>query len=135
MLIALEELARRFALRFISSGHGLETYERMAAEDHIRDVIAELCKVPAARDEFKPDDGIWFDNHANALTERQLDATHSSSSRHPRPDQFCIHRVDDRTYTLLLTVEYKPPNKLSVENIQAGLRPNLDRLMPCLIGF
>lgn len=49
-LIALEEFARRFALRPISSEQGLETYERIAVEDHVRDVISELCKIPAARD-------------------------------------------------------------------------------------
>ena len=43
--IALEELARRFALRPISSEQGLETYERIAVEDHVRDIIAELCRI------------------------------------------------------------------------------------------
>ncbi|KAJ6123323.1 hypothetical protein N7512_005788 [Penicillium capsulatum] len=124
-LIALEELARRFALRPISSEQGLETYERIAVEDHVRDIIAELCKVPTAREEFMLGDGVWFENHTNALTDTQLeaDAAHPSNSRRPRPDQFCIHRVDGSTNTLLLTVEYKPPHKLSVENLRAGLRP------------
>ncbi|ELR05358.1 hypothetical protein GMDG_07341 [Pseudogymnoascus destructans 20631-21] len=51
-LIALEEDARRFGLRPISSEQGLENYERTAVEDHVRDIIAELCKIDAARDEF-----------------------------------------------------------------------------------
>lgn len=70
-------------------------------------------------------DGIWFDNHTNALTESQaeLDANHPPILRRPRPDQFCIHRVDGSTNSLLLTVEYKPPQKLSVETLRAGLRP------------
>ncbi|RSL76938.1 hypothetical protein CDV31_017352, partial [Fusarium ambrosium] len=97
----------------------------MAVEDHVRDIIAELCKVPAARDEFGLGDGVWFDNHTNALNEREMevDAAHSCSSRRPRPDQFCLHRVDGNTNTLLLTAEYKPPHKLLVENLRAGLRP------------
>lgn len=118
--IALEELARRFAHRPISSEQGLETYERIAVEDHVRDIVAELCKVPAAREEFLLGDGIWFDNHTNALTENQAEV---AISRRPRPDQFCIHRVDGSANTLLLTVEYKPPHKLSVENLRARLRP------------
>ncbi|KAL4994947.1 hypothetical protein BDV10DRAFT_142818 [Aspergillus recurvatus] len=126
-VIALEELARRFALRPISSEQGIETYERIAVEDHVRDIISELCKIPAAREEFMLGDGIWFDNHTNALTESQaeLDASHPHPhiSRRPRPDQFCIHRVDGSTNSLLLTVEYKPPHKLSVETLRAGLRP------------
>jgi serine/threonine protein kinase len=124
-VIALEELARRFALRPISSEQGLETYERIAVEDHVRDIISELCKIPAAREEFMLGDGIWFDNHTNALTESQveLDTNHPPNLRRPRPDQFCIHRVDGSTNSLLLTVEYKPPHKLSVETLRAGLRP------------
>ena len=40
----------------------------------------------------------------------------------PPPDQFCIHRVGGAN-TLLMTVEYKPPHKLTVENLRVGLRP------------
>ncbi len=51
-LIALEEDAKQFGLRSISSEQGLENYERIAVEDHVRDIIAELCKIDAAQDEF-----------------------------------------------------------------------------------
>lgn len=98
-------------------------YERIAIEDHVCDIIAALCEIPTAQEEFRLGDGVWFDNHTNALTENQVevDVTHSSSSCRPRPDQFCIHRVDGSTNMLLLTVEYKLPHKLLVENLQAGL--------------
>lgn len=33
------------------------------------DIIVELCKIPAACEEFGLGDGIWFDNYANALDE------------------------------------------------------------------
>jgi len=119
-LIALEELARHFALQSISSERGLESYEQIAVEDHVRDIIAELCKIPAAREEFRLGDGVRFDNYTSVLTENQVEV---DSSCRPRPDRFCIHRIDDSAYTLLLTVEYKPSRKLSVENLRAGLRP------------
>lgn len=125
-LLVIEDHARRFRLRPISSEQGLETYERIAVEDHVRDIIAELCKLPEAREEFGLGNGVWFDNHTNALDEGDISETvanQPSSSRHPRPDQFCIHRVDGETNTLLTTVEYKPPHKLSVENLRVGLRP------------
>ncbi|KKZ68824.1 hypothetical protein EMCG_05596 [[Emmonsia] crescens] len=32
------------------------------------------------------------------------------------------HRINDATNTLITTVEYKPPHKLSVENLRAGLQ-------------
>lgn len=124
-LIALEEDARRFGLRPISSEQGLENYERIAVEDHVRDIIAELCKIDAARDEFGLGDGIWFDNHTNSFNPRggsEANANQPSVIHNPRPDQFCIHRVDGKTNTLLTTVEYKPPHKLSVEALRVGLR-------------
>ncbi|KAF4467278.1 kinase-like domain [Fusarium albosuccineum] len=124
-LNALEDLARRFALRPISSEQGIETYERIAVEDHVRDIVTELCKISEARDEFGLGDGVWFDNHTNALnvSDMDMDAVHSSDTRRPKSDQYCLHRVDGNTNTLLLTNEYKPPHKLSVENLRAGLRP------------
>lgn len=87
----------------------------------MRDIISELCKIPAAREEFGLGDGVWFDNHANVLDEIEQS---ESDNRLPtsRPDQFCIHRVDDESNTLLTTVEYKLPHKLSVETIRAGFR-------------
>ncbi|KAF4251477.1 hypothetical protein CNMCM8980_006750 [Aspergillus fumigatiaffinis] len=123
-LVALEDHGRRFARRPISSEQDLETYERLAVEDHVHDIVAELCKIPDAREEFQLGSGIWFDNHANALDEdNEMDASRSSTARPSRPDQFCIHRVDGNTSTLLTTVEYKPPHKLSAGSLREGLRP------------
>ncbi|CAG7936306.1 unnamed protein product [Penicillium salamii] len=124
-LIALEEDGRRLGLRPINSEQGLENYERTAVEDHVRDIIAELCKIDAARDEFALGDGIWFDNHTNSFDPhraRDTNADQPSDIRHPRPDQFCVHRVDGSTDTLLTSVEYKPPHKLPVEALRVGLR-------------
>lgn len=123
-LVALEDHGRRFARRPISSEQDLETYERLAVEDHVHDIVAELCKIPDAREEFQLGSGVWFDNHANALDEDdEMDASRSSTARPSKPDQFCIHRVDGNTSTLLTTVEYKPPHKLSVGSLREGLRP------------
>jgi hypothetical protein len=110
-LIALEEDARRSGLRPISSEQGLENYERIAVEDHVRDIIAELCKIDAARDEFGLGDGIWFDNHTNSFNPRggsEANANQQSGIHHPRPDQFCIHRVDgNQTGDSLVDKEYR----------------------------
>lgn len=124
-LVELEGLSRRFSRRPLSSEQDLESYERFAVEDHVHDVIAELCKIPEARDWFQLGNGVRFDNHANALDEVGVDPPDDqlSNTRRSRPDQFCIHRIDDNTTSLLTTVEYKPPHKLSVENLRVGLRP------------
>lgn len=123
-LVALEDHGRRFARRQISSEQDLETYERLAVEDHVHDIVAELCKIPDAREEFRLGSGLWFDNHANALDEDdEIDASQPSTTKPSKPDQFCIHRVDGTTSTLLTTVEYKPPHKLSLAILREGLRP------------
>ena len=118
-LNALESDGRKVKKRPISSEQDLESYERSAVEDHVRDIITELCNIPAARDEFHLGDGVQFDNHANSLESL---SNHPSRSGSSRPDQFCIHRVDNGAKSLLTTVEYKPPHKLSVESLRNGLR-------------
>ncbi|OJZ80481.1 hypothetical protein ASPFODRAFT_65876 [Aspergillus luchuensis CBS 106.47] len=67
----------------------LETYERLTVEDHVHEIIAELCKIPEACEEFRLGNGIW----------------------------------DGDRRTLLTTVEYETPHKLSAANLRLGLRP------------
>ncbi|PWY66093.1 hypothetical protein BO70DRAFT_366579 [Aspergillus heteromorphus CBS 117.55] len=112
--------------RPISSEQDLVIYEHFSVENLVRDIIAALCKIPAARDEFQLSDGVSFDNHANALNPPATDLSQLkqlSTSRPSRPDLFCIRRVGDNSESILITVEYKPPHKLSVENLRSGLRP------------
>ena len=125
-LIEIEGLANRFVSRPISSEQELELYQRIAVEDHVRDIITELCKIPAAREEFGLGDGIFFDNHTNSLnkvdTSREA-VSQTSSIHHPRPDRFFMHQVDSETTVPLTSGESKPPHKLSMATIRLGLRP------------
>ncbi|EER24649.1 hypothetical protein CPC735_060190 [Coccidioides posadasii C735 delta SOWgp] len=124
-IIVLEGLGRLFHRRLLASEKDLESYERFGVEDHVHDVIAELCEIPNARSEFSLGDGIQFENHANTLDKLDSDisgATHGTL-RQPSPDQFCVRRLDDSTNTLITTGEFKPPHKLPVEYIRVGLRP------------
>ncbi|KAL6238236.1 hypothetical protein BDW75DRAFT_228063 [Aspergillus navahoensis] len=103
-LVELEGLGRRFARRPISSEQDLETYERLTVEDHVHEIIAELCKIPDAREEFRLGSGVWFDNHANTLDkDDEVDASQPSSTKPSKPDQFCIHRKDGNRNTLITT--------------------------------
>ncbi|KAG5204527.1 Lipopolysaccharide kinase [Trichophyton interdigitale] len=102
-LAELEAVARRCS-RPLGSEKDLEFYAHIAVEQHVQDVIMELCNKPQARDRFALGEAVVFENHANAIDEDD-------------------DTVDDGNYTLLTTVEYKPPHKLSVENLAAGLRP------------
>lgn len=54
----LEGLGRRFARKPLSSEQDLEAYERFGVEEHVHDIIAELCKFPAACAEFGLGDRI-----------------------------------------------------------------------------
>lgn len=116
----LEGLGEEFSKRPISSEQDLAGYERFGVENHVRDIITELCKQSAARDRFHLGDGVRFDNHAQALDPA---ATASSTDNPSKPDQYCIRRIDGGSNTLLTTVEYKPPHKLPVEMLRSGLRP------------
>lgn len=105
--------------------YDLQTYERLVVEDHTRYIFSELCKIPAAREEFGLGDGVLFDSHPNGLNNTETvekDTKDASDTPRGKPDQLFIHRVDDRTTTLLTTVEYKPPHKLPSEDIRRGLR-------------
>ncbi|EFQ98815.1 hypothetical protein MGYG_01830 [Nannizzia gypsea CBS 118893] len=127
-IIALEDIARR-CYRPLSSEKDVEFYERLAVEQHVQDVIAELCKSLDARNDFALGEGVTFENHANIIDEGDEDEDEDNAglpnqpnARHAIPDQFCIHRVDDGVHKLLTTVEYKPPHKLPIEYLHAGLR-------------
>jgi hypothetical protein len=54
----LEGLGRRFARKSLSSEQELEAYERFGVEEHVSDIITELCKLPAAREKFGLGGGI-----------------------------------------------------------------------------
>ncbi|KAJ5579932.1 uncharacterized protein N7459_005917 [Penicillium hispanicum] len=121
--VELDGLRKHFT-RPINSEYDLQTYERLAVEDHTTNIISELCKIPAAREEFRLGDGVLFDSHANVLNGNgigETDINNSSGTPHGKPDQFFIHQVNDGTATLLTTVEYKPPYKLSLEDLRIGL--------------
>ncbi|KAL4924650.1 uncharacterized protein BDV17DRAFT_208325 [Aspergillus undulatus] len=124
-LLELEGVHRRLNTP-LSCEEELRHYERLAVEDHVRDIITELCKLPAARAEFGLGDTIQFSSHTNSLNETEVSkvvASQPSSTPQPKPDQYCIHRVDSNVSTVITSVEYKPPHKLSVATLRMGLHP------------
>ncbi|EZF35583.1 hypothetical protein H109_07358 [Trichophyton interdigitale MR816] len=120
---ALDHLGEVFSARALSSEKDLEGYERFGVEDHVHKIISELCKIPGAQEEFNLGDGVWFDNHGNDLDSTGDNNRALEPDGYPsRPDQFCIHRVNGQSTQLLTTVEYKPPHKLTVENLRTALK-------------
>ncbi|PWY96800.1 hypothetical protein BO94DRAFT_552348 [Aspergillus sclerotioniger CBS 115572] len=95
--------------RVINSEQDLESYKQFSVEDYIYNIIIKLYKIPAAREEFCLVDAD------------QSQTDKSSSSGCFRPDQYCIYCIDNNNNIIIIIVEYKPPHKLSVKNLQAGL--------------
>ncbi|GAB7336107.1 hypothetical protein MBLNU13_g08905t1 [Cladosporium sp. NU13] len=123
-LIALQDLRRSLCLRTLSSEKDLEGVERYGKDHHVHDIVSALCENPHAREELRLGNGYPSDSHAIALDEETAEARgRDTTSGRMQPDQFCIHRLDGDSSTLLMTVKYKPPHKLSTENLCAGLRP------------
>lgn len=111
--------------RPLTTENDLRISETMAVEHRVNLIIAELYQIPAAREEFGLGDGVRFDSHTNTLDESEdfeTDATESPITANGRLDRRFIHRVDGKVKTLLATVEYKPPAKLSLENLRLRLR-------------
>ncbi|KAJ5355712.1 hypothetical protein N7517_010321 [Penicillium concentricum] len=93
-------------------GNELVTYEKLGVENHVRNIISELCSRPEARQHFRLGKGVSFESHTNSFEAGPRD----DPSQRPRPDRFCIHHKLDGSSDVLMTVEYKPPHKLTVEN-------------------
>ena len=143
----IQELAKNLHVHKLASEKDLESYERMAVEDIVTAIFRELSTMPQAQTELGLGERVEFQNHANPLSDTaeevqerlnlrtpQASPTASSSSesetsspipsRFPRsrPDQFCVYGHQGETQKLLFLVEYKPPHKLSIGNLRAGLR-------------
>ena len=146
----IQELGQSLARRKLASEQDLETYERIAVEDAATMILGTLSAIPEAQAGLGLDEKIEFDNHANSLSDMAKEvqerlhlhtprASPSQSSlstssepismsppspKRPRAraDQFCVYGESGGTRRLLFLIEYKPPHKLSVGNLRAGLR-------------
>ena len=149
----IQELAQILARQKLASEKDLEAYERIAVEDAATVILSTLSAMPEAKAELGLDEKIEFENHANSLsdmaeevherlhfhTPRTIPSQSSSSScsessstsppspKRPRTraDQFCVYGESGGIRRPLFLIEYKPPHKLSIGNLQAGLR-NMD---------
>jgi len=153
-LLYFEGLGRDLRLHKLASEADLESYERTALENMVARIITHLCEMELARARFNLGQGITFENHINSLNDiaeevqqhlrirtprasphpsRSSSSSGSESDSKPtqtRADQFCVYKNVDDIRKLLFLVEYKPPHKLSIGNLQAGFRPmNLEDML------
>ncbi|KAL1974234.1 hypothetical protein VTN31DRAFT_5794 [Thermomyces dupontii] len=100
----------------LRSEYDLDKYEDMAVVKRVANVIEVLSQLNDARAQFQlPDDVRSQKYYAGAL-----EGENQSGTR-PRPDCY-IHRTDDNAECLLTTAELKPPHKLDIQSLRAGLR-------------
>ncbi|KAG6003408.1 hypothetical protein E4U21_002041 [Claviceps maximensis] len=121
------EFASRTCLKdSLNSENALASYDRSAVNDRVEEIIAELCKIPAAKQEFGLGTKLLFDSYTNTLEKTKItDSETKQISSHPRSasNNYCINVQDDNTKVLLTFTEYKPPHKLPTAAIHLGLRP------------
>ncbi|KAF5020432.1 hypothetical protein F66182_7559 [Fusarium sp. NRRL 66182] len=132
-------LGERIARRPIADEKMLERFLHETVEDPIRAIVDELKEVEDVKSIFDLGNGVVFENHPHAISdvaeevvERQGPPALPQTPDHRRdlgllrPDQICIYRSDDdlsEWRRMLYVEEYKPPHKLSLPLLRAGLHP------------
>jgi hypothetical protein len=131
----LTELGQDLCNQPLASEKDLEAYQCLAVERPTTNIILHLQGIKKARKALGLSDGIMFENHANTLADTNEEVQHSlqnlqlsdrqqavsSSSKAKDADQICVYKQADGTHSLCMIIEYKPPHKLSVYNLRAGL--------------
>ena len=117
---AIEDLGRTLCRRPLSSEKDLESYERFAVEEKVKDIVDRLMTMPAAETLLDGCKELEFENHLNPLHENAREVLERQKSS--RIDQACIFRNVGGERCLSFVREYKAPHKLTVEYLRAGLR-------------
>ena len=140
---SIEEQAPEIQRRKIASEKGLEYFERVTLETHVESLIEHLKTCDSKADKLGLRGGIVFEDHGNTLsdnydeTEQRLETlavtTPVKQPNIPRakrfrpggashPDAFCVYRRNDQKQVPLAAVELKPPHKLPIPVLMAGMR-------------
>lgn len=105
--------------RLICSEDYLRSFMKQTVESYVRDIIAQLYRIPAARERFRLDSSIIeFANHFNFLDRKPF----SWNKEADRRATFCVHALDEEC-RVLTTGEYKTSHKLALDVLRLGLRP------------
>ncbi|KAJ4248088.1 hypothetical protein NW762_012858 [Fusarium torreyae] len=132
-------LGERIARRPIADEKMLERFLHETVEDPVRAIVEELKQIEDVKNVFDLGNGIVFENHPHAISdmaeevvEREGPPALPQTPDHRRdlgllrPDQICVYRSDNNLpewRRMLHVEEYKPPHKLSLPLLRAGLRP------------
>ncbi|KAK8115619.1 hypothetical protein PG984_012121 [Apiospora sp. TS-2023a] len=126
----------------ISSEAGLRDFERDTVENAVRKLFTEAYHDPQLRSDFGLQGNISFESHTNlgsdTLSEpmERISIRDKSTAAQPaapaktrrrargkgnRADQFCISRNEHGQNVPAVAIEYKPPHKLTREEVVVGL--------------
>ncbi|RYP14253.1 hypothetical protein DL765_006504 [Monosporascus sp. GIB2] len=132
-------------IRPISSKLGLRDFERDTVENAVRKMFEEAYKNPPLRSRLGLEGTITFESHTNlgdtdnAISEPMEHAPigrgdadaavpaprkttrRKARGKGNRADQFCIYRTSHGQNVPTVAIEYKPPHKLSRDEIITGL--------------
>ncbi|WEW55867.1 hypothetical protein PRK78_001300 [Emydomyces testavorans] len=139
----------------IRSELDLRHFERDAVGKPVASVIKTLYSSERLRQKFGLRGSITFENHGNTLTDEpdesseeparpsrrrskrrktsKKDSTSATPKKSPRPlaDEFCVYNKGENEKVPAFIVELKPPHKLQLGTIQAGLKDmDLDEIIP-----
>ncbi|RYP56570.1 hypothetical protein DL771_011749 [Monosporascus sp. 5C6A] len=136
-------------IRPISSELGLRDFERDTVENAVRKMFEEAYKDPPLRSRLGLEGTITFESHTNlgntdnAISEpmehvsiggSDADAAvpaprkttrRKARGKGNRADQFCIYRTSHGQNIPTVAIEYKPPHKLSLDEIVMGLESEI----------
>jgi hypothetical protein len=132
----------------ISSELGLRHYARETVENPVRTLIQEVYSDAQLREQLQLQGTMVFESHTNlpqasessigkemeqmSITEpntshkgkdkvKKVSAGGAGRKRVGTADQFCIYQLSDGQKAPVISIEYKPPHKLPLAQIIAGL--------------
>ncbi|TGJ78137.1 hypothetical protein E0Z10_g10626 [Xylaria hypoxylon] len=126
----LETLGNKAMNAPIANEKMLETFLHNCVEDPVRCIIHELSKSRKFQRKLKVGHGIAFENHLKALSDPSYEVVSRQPQQPPppppqEPEQICVYRYEEEgtdKRSAIAISEYKPPHKLSLPQLRAGLK-------------
>jgi hypothetical protein len=140
---SIAEQGRLFCNIQIANEPSLRTYEKVALEVHVADIINKLCELAQDQEQLRLGQKIIFENDGNSLSDKAKEVQERRRIQPPRTpspaaepsnppppdsnsdpevvrtraDQYCIYKDEGGNRELLFLIEYKPPHKLTIGNL------------------
>ncbi|KAG5978277.1 hypothetical protein E4U55_006302 [Claviceps digitariae] len=128
----------RSSLRPVTSEIDLRSGEEAVVENAVLRLMDATYKDIILREHLKLDGAVTFENHTNLgvssystskTTGQGASGSQASRSgkrrrargKGNRADQFCVYRTSDDKALPIVAIEYKPPHKLTLDELMTGL--------------